>query len=220
MGAATTNAAGRRSGDPAAQGHRCAGGAPARRCARGDGPAGIRARSPTLPRALSEDQKITLVLGCSDRAVDLIREGVDCALRGGGLPDSRLAARGVGNLRFVLCAAPRYIDAQGSPDTLDDLAQHDQVGLVGASAGKARPIQLTRSGQTVELDVPASAARRSLHRPRCPVNSLCATSIAPALHRPSVRATPATDSGLRDPSGSRVGHRWPRPIRWRRPASC
>jgi len=111
--------------------------------------------APEVRHFLERYPKITLELGCSDRAVDLIQEGVDCALRGGALPDSRLAARGVGNLRFVLCAAPRYIDEHGLPDTPDDLARHHQVGFVAASTGKVRPIQLTRSGQTVELDVPA-----------------------------------------------------------------
>jgi LysR family transcriptional regulator for bpeEF and oprC len=111
--------------------------------------------APEIRNFLERYPRITLELGCSDRAVDLIQEGVDCALRGGPLPDSRLAARRLGKLRFVLCAAPRYIDEHGLPDTPHDLARHHQIGFVGASTAKTRPVQLRRDGQTVELDVPA-----------------------------------------------------------------
>ena len=111
--------------------------------------------APEIRHFLERYPKITLELGCSDRAVDLVQEGVDCALRGGPLPDSRLAARRVGNLPFVLCAAPQYIDGHGLPDTPDDLLRHHQIGFVRASTGRVHPLQLTRDGGTVELDVPA-----------------------------------------------------------------
>lgn len=111
--------------------------------------------APEIRNFLERYPKITLELGCSDRAVDLIQEGVDCALRGGTLPDSRLAARRVGDLRFVLCAAPQYIDEHGLPGTPDDLAHHHQIGFVLASTGKLRPVRLMHDGRNVELDVPA-----------------------------------------------------------------
>ncbi|HTT38244.1 MAG TPA: LysR substrate-binding domain-containing protein [Burkholderiales bacterium] len=111
--------------------------------------------APEIRSFLERHPKITVELGCSDRSVDLIREGIDCVLRGGALADSRLAARRVGDLRFVLCAAPRYMDDHGSPDRPEDLARHHQIGFVLASTGKVRPLQLMRDGRTVELGVPA-----------------------------------------------------------------
>ena len=83
------------------------------------------------------------------------RQGVDCALRGGPLPDSRLSARRVGDLRFALCAAPHYIEQHGLPSTPEDLARHHQIGYVLASTGKVRPVTLTREGLKLEFDVPA-----------------------------------------------------------------
>lgn len=80
---------------------------------------------------------------------------MDCALRGGVLPDSRLTARRVGDLRFVLCAAPHYIDLHGLPNSPEDLAHHHQVGYVLASTGKVRPLRLERDGRIVEHEVPA-----------------------------------------------------------------
>ena len=111
--------------------------------------------APEIRNFLERYPKITIELGCTDRTVDLVQEGVDCALRGGQLPDSRLSARRVGDLRFVLCAAPTYIEMQGLPDTPQDLTRHHQVGFVLASTGKVRPVILTRDGGRAEFEVPA-----------------------------------------------------------------
>lgn len=111
--------------------------------------------APEIRHFLERYPKITLELGCSDRAVDMIPAGVDCALRGGELPDSRLVARSVGDLRFVLCAAPHYINERGLPASPEALSGHHQVGYVTASGGKLRAVRLTRGDQSVELDMPA-----------------------------------------------------------------
>lgn len=104
---------------------------------------------------LARHPKVTIELGCSDRTVDLVRGGIDCALRGGTLPDSGLSARPVGRLRFVLCAAPSYTNAHDQPGTPQALASHQQVGYLAASTGRMRPIQLERDGQSLTIGVPA-----------------------------------------------------------------
>lgn len=110
---------------------------------------------PELRTFLDRHPRITLELGCTDRVVDLVQEGVDCALRGGELPDSRLTVRPVGALRFVLCAAPRYIDEHGLPDTPQDLARHVRVGYLAASTGRLQPIRLTNDERAVDVEMPA-----------------------------------------------------------------
>jgi LysR family transcriptional regulator for bpeEF and oprC len=100
--------------------------------------------------------KITLEPGCTDRVVDLVKEGVDCAVRGGELPDSGLSARRIGDLRFVVCAAPRYIEEYGLPQQPEELAHHAQVGRRSTSTGKTRPIRLIREvGRPFDVVVPA-----------------------------------------------------------------
>jgi len=111
--------------------------------------------APAIRGFLERYPKVTIELGCTDRAIDLVQEGVDCALRGGQLPDSQLSARRVGDLRFVLCAAPHYIDHNGLPAEPDDLIRHHQIGYVLASTGKVRPVTLTRNGSRVQFEVPA-----------------------------------------------------------------
>lgn len=111
--------------------------------------------APEMRVFLERHPRLSLELGCSDRSVDLVREGVDIVLRGGELPDSQLSARPVGALRFVLCAAPNYIDRHGLPDSPADLARHHQIGYLLASTGRLRPVRLERDGQVVEQEVPA-----------------------------------------------------------------
>lgn len=110
---------------------------------------------PEIRSFLDRHPLITLELGCTDRVVDLLRQGVDCALRGGVLPDSGLAARHVGDLRFVLCAAPRYIDEHGLPRTPDELARHVRVGYLGAASGRLAPWRLDRDGEALSIELPS-----------------------------------------------------------------
>jgi DNA-binding transcriptional LysR family regulator len=66
----------------------------------------------------------------TDRFVDLVGEGYDCAIRIGHLPDSVLIARRVGPIRAVLVASPAYIEAHGAPETPDELLNH-QAAMQG-----------------------------------------------------------------------------------------
>ncbi|WP_282295291.1 LysR family transcriptional regulator [Stenotrophomonas sp. PS02289] len=63
----------------------------------------------------------------SDRFVDLVNEGFDCAIRAGYLADSSLVARCVGPLHGKLVASPAYIAANGAPETPEELAQHEAL---------------------------------------------------------------------------------------------
>jgi LysR family transcriptional regulator for bpeEF and oprC len=110
---------------------------------------------PEIRSFLERYPRITLELGCTDRTIDLIREGVDCALRGGDLPDSSLVSRRVGTVSYVLCAAPRYINEHGLPDRPEDLAHHAQVGYLPATKGQIRAVRLSRDDRTVEVEMPS-----------------------------------------------------------------
>jgi DNA-binding transcriptional LysR family regulator len=63
----------------------------------------------------------------SDRFVDLIAEGYDCAIRVGYLQDSNLIARRVGPIYGKLVASPDYIKAHGSPETPEELETHQAL---------------------------------------------------------------------------------------------
>lgn len=63
----------------------------------------------------------------SDRFVDLVAEGFDCAIRVGYLQDSNLLARCVGPIYTKLVASPGYIRTHGAPDSPDELSGHEAL---------------------------------------------------------------------------------------------
>ena len=73
----------------------------------------------------------------SDRFVDLITEGYDCAIRVGYLADSNLIARRVGPIYGKLVASPCYIAAHGAPKTPDEIPGH-QALMQGTEAWQFR----------------------------------------------------------------------------------
>ena len=63
----------------------------------------------------------------SDRFVDMVGEGFDCAVRVGHLNDSNLIARRVAPIYGSLVASPGYIKGHGSPETPDELLSHQAL---------------------------------------------------------------------------------------------
>lgn len=90
-------------------------------------------------REFHRDYKgIEIVLGVTDRTVDLVSEGVDCALRLGELPDSALIARPIGMATMITCAAPSYLREFGEPQSVEDLSAHHGVRFL--SGQNNRPL--------------------------------------------------------------------------------
>ena len=60
----------------------------------------------------------------NDRKVDIVEEGYDIALRIGQLKNSSLIAKRIAPVRLVLCAAPSYLQAYGTPQHPEELQKH------------------------------------------------------------------------------------------------
>ena len=95
--------------------------------------------APALPAFLDAYPQINVELGVTDRAVDLVEERVDCALRVGMLEDSRLIARPIGELTLINVASPAYLARHGVPRNPDDLTGHAHVGYASPSTGRLAP---------------------------------------------------------------------------------
>jgi DNA-binding transcriptional LysR family regulator len=114
---------------------------------------------PNLPAFFAQYPEIEISMSESDRWVDLVHEGVDCALRWGELADSGLVARRLAVLSRVTCAAPAYIKCFGRPKSLGDLGTgHQVVGLRRFTTGDLTPLSFTVDGkiQTMSLAAPFS----------------------------------------------------------------
>jgi len=113
---------------------------------------------PSLPSFFERYPDIRLDLGCSDRQIDLIEEGVDCAIRGGNLPDSALIARRIGVLHFVTAATPAYLEKHGRPQHPRDLANHRCVNYFSSKTGKTLDWDFVRGDESIFIPVPACLA--------------------------------------------------------------
>jgi DNA-binding transcriptional LysR family regulator len=83
--------------------------------------------APVLADMARQHPQLHIDTSYTDRFVDLIAEGFDCAIRIGYLPDSNLIARRVGPIYGKLVASPDYIHAHGSPEMPDDLLSHQAL---------------------------------------------------------------------------------------------
>lgn len=95
--------------------------------------------APALPEFLRRHPDVQVEVRSSDRAIDLVQEGVDCALRVGELPATSLVARPLGKFALVNCASPGYLAQHGTPSGPGDLDGHFAVGYVSRTSGRAAP---------------------------------------------------------------------------------
>ncbi len=106
---------------------------------------------PVLAKLQHTHPALRLDVQLSDRWVDLVREGVDIAVRIGALQDSTLVARRIDQQNLVLCASARYLLKRGLPTSIEDLSRHDAIRFRLPTSGRERPWQLRQGGVPVEL---------------------------------------------------------------------
>jgi DNA-binding transcriptional LysR family regulator len=93
-----------------------------------------RVLAPLVPEFQQAHPKVTLQLRCSEHLIDLLNESVDVALRMGILTDSSLIARKIVDCERLLCAAPAYLSAEGTPAARSRFAA---VPLDAADGGRS-----------------------------------------------------------------------------------
>lgn len=95
---------------------------------------------------------IRIDLGLTDERIDLVREGVDLAIRLGPLADSALKLRPLGDSRRLLVAAPRYLATRGRPERPQELSRHEVVRMSNI-AGSDRLVLTGPDGRTHTVTV-------------------------------------------------------------------
>lgn len=125
-----------------------------------DMPGGI-AHALVLPQLAQFQRRypdIHLMIGVNDRQVDLIQEGVDCVIRTGSLDDSTLVARRLGELRWITCASPSYLEEKGIPEALDDLQLHRAVHYFSSTTRRGNELHFVEEGVNVAVPVAGAMA--------------------------------------------------------------
>ncbi|WP_460421787.1 LysR family transcriptional regulator [Pseudomonas sp. ZL2] len=103
---------------------------------------------PNLPQFVDRHPGLILEISCTDRQVDLLREGFDCVLRIGVLSDLNLVARPLGSLRMVNCASPAYLARFGTPTSLADLPDHQLIHYVRQLGARSPGFEYEQDGAT------------------------------------------------------------------------
>jgi len=115
-------------------------------------PAGFGRRhvAPLIPKFLAQHPDVHLSLNLSDRVIDIVNEGFDCAVRVGDLPDSSLVSLRLADNRRLCVAAPSYLKRAGVPAHPSELTRHECLTL-SSDASQTRGWAFTVDGQLTHL---------------------------------------------------------------------
>jgi DNA-binding transcriptional LysR family regulator len=115
-------------------------------------PAGFGRRhvAPLVPGFLAQHPEVSLSLNLSDRVVDIVNEGFDCAIRVGDLPDSSLVSVRLADNRRLCVASPAYLARAGTPASPADLTRHQCLTL-SSDASQTRGWAFVVDGEVTHL---------------------------------------------------------------------
>lgn len=80
-----------------------------------------------LGRFLNAHPQVSMHLLVTDRAVNLVEEGIDVALRVGAIPDANIIVKRLLPIDYVAAATPAYWRKHGKPQHPDELHEHAQI---------------------------------------------------------------------------------------------
>ncbi len=115
-------------------------------------PAGFGRRhvAPLVPAFLAQHPEVSLSLSLSDRMVDIVNDGIDCAVRVGDLPDSRLVSLRLADNRRLCVAAPAYLARAGTPSHPSELVRHECL-MLSSDAGQSRGWAFRVEGEVTHM---------------------------------------------------------------------
>ena len=115
-------------------------------------PAGFGRRhvAPLVPRFVEQHPDVSVSLNLSDRVIDIVNEGFDCAVRVGDLPDSSLISVRLADNRRLCVATPAYLQRAGVPAHPNDLLRHECLTL-SSDASQTRGWAFMVEGQLTHL---------------------------------------------------------------------
>lgn len=82
---------------------------------------------PIVNQFLQTHQQIEIDLLLTNFVVDLVGEHINLGVRIGALSDSSMIARRAGTIRQIVCASPEYLSQNGTPQHLEDIANHQSI---------------------------------------------------------------------------------------------
>ena len=116
---------------------------------------GVRHLAPAIAEFVARHPQMRFDVELSDRAVDLVDEGFDAALRTGKIGSQQLVGRKIGETRLVCCASPAYLERHGVPQKPEDLTAHACLTYEYSPQKNVWPFQDASGGdRSVRIDGP------------------------------------------------------------------
>lgn len=107
---------------------------------------------PLIPSFLEKYPDIELDLKFDDRIGDLVKEGADVGIGVMLNQDSRLIARDFYKLQPVLVASHRYIERYGTPQTPEELSQHNCIAYRSSTTGRKKTWNFRIDGELIQIE--------------------------------------------------------------------
>jgi DNA-binding transcriptional LysR family regulator len=105
---------------------------------------------PSLVGLYAKYPDLRIDINADDRMADMARDGIDIAIRSGGLSSETMVAKQLGSIQRSLYASPSYLAKAGTLKHVDELINHHLIGNSVIPAGSRWPVKLTSNrGQTI-----------------------------------------------------------------------
>lgn len=98
---------------------------------------------PALAEFYRDYPDVEVELGTGHKHIDLVAEGIDCAIRAGDVNEQLMVARRIGGFSFTTCAAPAFLQAHGQPGVPEEIVHLPTVGMVTAQSTRALPFRFS-----------------------------------------------------------------------------
>ncbi|MES0863723.1 LysR family transcriptional regulator [Ruegeria sp. SCPT10] len=100
--------------------------------------------------------EVQIDITLANHLTDLAAEGIDLAIRSGGLAESEhLIARKLYDEDMLVCATPAYWNKAGRPDHPSDLAKHRGLRFRAPQTGRLFPWMMNFDGALQRIELPA-----------------------------------------------------------------
>lgn len=106
---------------------------------------------PALHEFYRDYPDVEIELGVGNRVLDVVAEGIDCAIRIGNVAEQMMVARRIGGFCMNSYAAPALLKAHGTPETPEDLARFPMVGMMGRGGTRPLPIAFSDGDRETEV---------------------------------------------------------------------
>lgn len=116
--------------------------------------------SPLIPDFLARYCSMRVEFVLTTAPLDMFENQIDLSFQSGAIPDSSLVAKRIATTRWIVCASPAYLAAAGTPESPEELANHNCLNFLGGSAFRST-WPLKYGAQTRAIDVKGNLGSNS-----------------------------------------------------------